>query len=531
MVQVQNPVLKGFHPDPSIMRVGNDYFIAVSTFEWFPGVTIYHSYDLSNWEFVCAPLDDDRKVDLRGIDTACGIWAPNLTFHNGRYYLLYTIVYTNRSRLKDTHNFLMTSDDIKGSWSDPVFLNCSGFDPSLFYDGDKKWLVNMTIDYRMNKNRFSGVDIQEYDEKEKCLKGPNYRIFQGSDIGKTEGPNLLKRGDYYYLTCAEGGTEFGHCVTVARSKNITGPYEIDPNNPMLTSNTTEDYPLQRAGHGQLVEAVDGKWYMAHLCSRPVDGCSILGRETGIQNITWTEDGWFRLEKGGNLPNLYFSGGATCHEDIDKKDPQGISVQGKIQHVEFNKKELPWEFMTLRESATHCGLDLQSRSGWLRIHGGNSLSSKYFQAFTARRQQAFLCDAMTKVEFNPRDYHHLAGLVCYYNYDNYYYLKITRDEKIGRCIQVTSMVNKEMEDSHCISIPEEGPVFLKAEMRRGELKFYFSMNGKEYNKVDGCYDMHTLSDERVSGNGFTGAMIGISCQDLQGNGVYADFNWFDYIEYE
>lgn len=520
MAQIQNPVLKGFNPDPSILRVGDDYYIAVSTFEWFPGVNIYQSRNLKDWKFVAAALNDDRKLDLKGIDTACGIWAPNLTYDNGRFYLLYTIVYTNRSRFKDTHNFLVTAEKIDGPWSDPVFLNCSGFDPSLFHDGDKKWLVNMTIDHRVDKNRFSGVDIQEYDEAEQALKGPVYRIFKGSPIGTTEGPNMMKKDGYYYLTCAEGGTEFGHCVTVARSENITGPYEVDPENPMLTSKATEDYPIQRAGHGQLVEAADGSWFMAHLCSRPVDGCSILGRETAIQNIRWTEDGWFKLAEGGSLPFTTFEN--HCLGDASKESRQK-------NREEFEGESLPWEFMTLRESARTCGLDLTSRPGWLRIRGGNSLSSKYRQAFAARRQQAFAYDAVTKLEFCPADYHHMAGLTCYYNYDNYHYVKITRDEELGRCIQVTSVVNKEVKDSPCRSIPKEGAVYLKAQVRRGELQFYYSMDGVEYVKAGEELDMHTLSDERVEGNGFAGAMVGICCQDLQGNGVHADFDWFEYIE--
>lgn len=536
MAQIQNPILKGFNPDPSIVRVGEEYYIAVSTFEWFPGITVYRSRNLRDWEFAAAPLNDDQKLDLRGIDTACGIWAPNLTYDNGRFYLIYTIVYTNRSRFKDTHNFLVTAEHIEGPWSDPVFLNCSGFDPSLFHDGDRKWLVNMTIDHRMDRARFSGVDIQEYDEMGNCLKGPVYRIFRGSPIGKTEGPNMMKRGGYYYLICAEGGTEFGHCVTVARSRNITGPYEVHPQNPMLTSKADDDYPIQRAGHGQLVQTADGSWYMAHLCSRPVDGCSILGRETALQNIRWTEDGWFCLAGGGRLP----FGEAKMDAELelltkaenasDKVEKQGtvLCASGNMAE-DFNSPSLPWQFLTLRESAAHCGLDLNSRPGWLRIHGGNSLSSKYRQAFTARRQQAFSYDAVTKVDFCPGDYHHMAGLVCYYNYDNYFYLKITRDEELGRCIQITSVINREVEDSPCVSVPDKGDLYLKAKVRRGELTFFYSTDGENYEAAGNVLDMHGLSDERVNGNGFAGAMVGIGCQDLQGNGVWADFDWFLYEE--
>lgn len=524
MAKIQNPVIRGFNPDPSIVRVGDAYYIAVSTFEWFPGINIYRSENLKDWSFVASPLDTRQLADLRGIDTACGIWAPNLTYDRGTFYLIYTIVYTNRSRFKDTHNFLITAEKLQGPWSEPVFLNCSGFDPSLFHDGDKKWLVNMTIDHRMDRKRFSGIDIQEYDTEEKCVKGPVHRIFTGSSIGTTEGPNLMKRGEYYYLTCAEGGTEFGHCVTSARSKEITGPYEIDPENPVLTSKASPDYPIQRAGHGQLVEGKAGEWYMAHLCSRPVDGFSILGRETAIQNITWTEDGWFRLAQEGRLPADSFEGPSGSLSEETCREKHG---QEKVWREDFDGSALPWELMTLREPAGDCGLDLESRRGWLRIRGGNSLSSKYRQAFTARRQQDFSYDAVTKVDFNPGDYHHMAGLVCYYNYDNYNYLKITREEGIGRCLQVTSVVNREVEDSSCISVPDTGILYLKAQVRRGQLQFFYSLDNTDYIPAGSVLDMHALSDEAVAGNGFAGAMVGIGCQDLQGDGCFADFDWFEY----
>ena len=167
-MQVSNPVLRGFNPDPSILRVEDDYYIATSTFEWFPGVCIHHSKDLVNWEIAGYALTDDISLDMTGLDMSCGVWAPNLTYHKGLFYLIYTVVYTDRQRYKDTYNYLVTAADIKGPWSKPVFLNCSGFDPSLFHDGDKKYLVNMVIDHRVDYERFAGVDVQEYDPRTPC---------------------------------------------------------------------------------------------------------------------------------------------------------------------------------------------------------------------------------------------------------------------------------------------------------------------------------------------------------------------------
>ena len=522
MKNVKNPVLKGFNPDPSIIREEKDYYVAVSTFEWYPGVTIYRSRNLADWEFVSAPLTEE-KMDLRGIDTACGIWAPNLTYNNGMFYLLYTIVYTNRSRYKDTHNFLITATDICGPWSEPVYLNCSGFDPSLFHDDNgKKWVVNMTIDHRINKERFSGIDIQEYDEEKKKLIGDVYRIFKGSKIHTTEGPNMMKKDGYYYLTCAEGGTEFGHCVTVARASEITGPYTIDPENPMLSSKADLSYPIQRAGHGQLVQSYEGDWYMAHLCSRPLDGCSILGRETAIQNITWTQDGWYRIATGGKLPKQEF-----LAPEIEGKNT--AYAHGR---EDFEKEEIPWEFLTLRESAQTCGINTSQRPGWLRIHGGNSLSSKYKQAVLARRLQDDSCECTTKMQFNPKRYQHMAGLVCYYNYDNYHYLRVTRDEELGICICVTSVNNREITESEYVKLSEDVECYyLKAVIKGVDLEFLMSYDNKTFMKIGETLDMRILSDEHVEGNGFTGAMVGMCCQDLQGDGCYADFDWFEYKKKE
>jgi xylan 1,4-beta-xylosidase len=517
---IKNPVITGFNPDPSIVRVNEDYYIATSTFEWFPGVSIYHSKDLENWELIGSALNDDKAVDLTGIDSACGIWAPNLTYNNGTFYLIYTIVYTNRSRFKDTHNFMVTAKDIKGPWSKPVFLNCSGFDPSLFHDDDgRKWIVNMTIDHRVDKTRFSGIVIQEFDSEKEKLVGSIYSIFKGTEIGSTEGPNIIKYNGYYYLTVAEGGTEFGHCVTVARSKELTGNYEVDPNNPMLTSKSASDYPIQRAGHGQFFQDTEGNWYMAHLCSRPVDGNSILGRETAIQNINYTEDGWFEIDgRNGNLPMENF------HTDLQSKI---IKKQKKIRE-DFDGEEIPFKFMSLRKSFNNSNMSLSERKGYLRLKGGNSLSSKFNQSFLAIRQKSFSYECTVSLEFKPETHHHMAGLVCYYNYDNYHYCKISRDENLGVCISITTLNNREVIDTQPISLPKEiSRFYIRASVNREILKFSYSIDDKNYYELDNELDMRILSDEHVNGNGFTGAMVGVCCQDLLGNGIYADVDWFEY----
>lgn len=532
-MNVQNPILPGFNPDPSLVRAGDDYYIATSTFEWFPGVCIHHSKDLVNWEIASYVLTEETAFDIRGIDSACGIWAPNLTYDNGTFYLLYTIVYTNRHRYKDTHNFMVTARDVKGPWSKPALLNKTGFDPSLFHDVDgRKWLVNMMIDYRLDHKRFGGVLVQEFDAETKKLTGPVYNVFKGSEIGTTEGPNIFYHGGYYYLVMAEGGTEFKHCTTMCRAEKVTGPYEPCPYNPILTSFGKEDVRLKRAGHSQIILGRDGNWYMAHLCSRTLDDCSILGRETAIQNMKLTEDGWFVLSANDTgSPEDEFQ----VPEDVEvlpkksgRVDFSDTDVSNGKPGVERQNGGIPLDYMTLRQSAESLGIRVED--GKLKVRGGNSLCSKYQVAYLARRQQQFNYDFTAKMEFAPRNYAETAGVACYYNYDNYYYCFLSRDDEGEECISVVSSENKEVRNSRAAVVNAEGkPVYLKAMVRERELQFYYSLDGENYEPVGDVLDMRVLSDERVDWNGFTGAMVGVTCQDLGGVGCQAEFEWIDYQE--
>jgi xylan 1,4-beta-xylosidase len=255
---IKNPILPGFNPDPSILRVGDDYYIATSTFEWFPGVQIHHSRDLIHWRLLTRPLNRPSQLNMLGDADSCGVWAPCLTYADGLFWLIYTDVkrfgrssmaVASGASLRDFHNYLVTSPTIDGEWSDPVYLNSSGFDPSLFHDEDgRKYLVNMRWDYRPGFNKFSGIVLQEYSHDQRKLVGPVHCIFRGTSLGFTEGPHLYKRDGYYHLLTAEGGTNFGHAVTMARSRELTGPYELHPDAQVLTSRNRPDVELQRAGH-------------------------------------------------------------------------------------------------------------------------------------------------------------------------------------------------------------------------------------------------------------------------------------------
>ena len=269
---ITNPILPGFNPDPSICRVGEDYFIATSTFEWYPGMQIHHSRDLADWTLVSRPLARADLLDMRGNPDSCGIWAPCLTYADGLFWLIYTDVKRLSGSFKDAPNYLTTAPSITGPWSDRVYLNSSGFDPSLFHAPDgRKYLVNMLWDHRQtgHGDQFAGIVLQEYSVAEKKLIGPVHNIFKGTDRKLTEAPHLYFRDGWYYLMTAEGGTGYDHAVTLARSRDLLGPYEVHPQKHVLTTAFAPDAPLQRCGHADIVDTPAGETYMVHLCSRPI----------------------------------------------------------------------------------------------------------------------------------------------------------------------------------------------------------------------------------------------------------------------
>ncbi|KKY37099.1 putative glycoside hydrolase family 43 protein [Diaporthe ampelina] len=232
MPPIRNPILPGFNADPSILRVGEGYYIATSTFEWFPGVQIHHSTDLANWDLVCRPLSRKSQLDMRGDPDSCGVWAPCLTHDGEKFWLVYTDVKRKDGSFKDAHNYIVHSENITGPWSDPVYANSSGFDPSLFHDptSGKKWFVNMLWDHRrrgglLDNSAFAGIVLQEFDPAQGKLVGPRKNIYPGTELALVEGPHLYWRDGWYYLLTAEGGTGYEHAVTLARAKDIWGPDE------------------------------------------------------------------------------------------------------------------------------------------------------------------------------------------------------------------------------------------------------------------------------------------------------------------
>jgi xylan 1,4-beta-xylosidase len=524
---IRNPILPGFNPDPSICRVGDDYYIATSTFEWFPGVQIHHSRNLADWTLVRRPLDRAELLDMRGEPDSCGVWAPCLTWHDGLFHLVYTDVKRFDGNFKDTHNYLTTCPAIDGRWSAPVYLNSSGFDPSLFHDHDgRKWLVNMVWDHRPDRSRFGGIVLQEYCSQRRQLIGSIHRIFDGSAVGLTEGPHLYRFGGYYYLLTAEGGTGYDHAVTLARSKSITGPYELHPDVHVATARHAPDAELQRVGHGDIVEATDGSFYLAHLCSRPLRGSrmSPLGRESALRRLTLDTDGWFRL--ADDAPLTEWSANET-----------GSRSSRYERSYSFDRRSLPIDFQWLRSPEPAELFSLDAAPGRLRLFGRESLGSCFEQALVARRQTHFCYEAQTQLDFEPVSFQQAAGLVCYYNAHKFHYLYVSWDERVGKHIGIMSC---EADQSLAASFPMgNAPIpvrahrrlYLRVRVREHEMMFAWSYDGREWQTIPVVLDASLLCDEAGKGESgnFTGTFVGMCCQDLTGQRLAADFHHFSYRE--
>lgn len=507
---IQNPILKGFCPDPSIVRVGEDYYVVTSTFEWWPGVHLWHSKDLAHWEQLPSPLNRISQLNMLGDPASGGIWAPDISYDGKRFYLVFTDVKTKKGRYYNNHNYVVWAEDICGPWSDPVYLNSTGFDPSMFHDRDgRKYLVNM-------RNGFKGILVQEFDSDREALVGEVKNVYHGTEIGFTEGPHIYHIGDWYYCLAAEGGTGYEHCVTMARSRSLWGPYETDPENPVLTSDQNDPELLQKAGHGDLVQTQNGEWYLIHLCARPPEGekrC-VLGRETGIQKVYWNKEGWLRL----------FCGGRIAQNETE--EPKGIKEWSPVPWKEwddFDDAELDNRYSVPRVPLGKCA-SLTERPGWLRLYGQESMNSLHHVSLAAVRQSEYRICAETCVEFSPSCPEQFAGLSYMYDASNFYLFGKTTDEE-GRkvlCI-VKSDTLTTTDEIVPVLLPEEGKLWLRIVTGIRTASCFYSLDGQNWINTGAELDTEILTDEHC--RGFTGAHLGMYCHDMTGKKQHADFDYF------
>jgi xylan 1,4-beta-xylosidase len=509
---IRNPVLTGFHPDPSILRVGTDYYLATSTFEWFPGVRVHHSRDLVNWRPIGGILTEGRLLDLDGVPDSGGVWAPCLSYADGWFYLVFTVVANFSGGWWDTPNYVTRARDIAGPWETPIAVHARGFDPTLFHDVDgSTWLAAMTADWRPGRSAFAGVNLQRYLPETGELVGECVTIFTGTDAGFTEGPHLYRIGDWYYLMTAEGGTGWNHQVTLARSRSITGPYEPDPNGPMLTSRHDPSLRLQKAGHGSLVSTPDGEWFLAHLTARPnrpIGEC-MLGRETAIQRVTWTEDGWARVP--GGVP-------------ADEVDGPRLPAH---PWPRTGSAVLDADWSTLRRPATPDWI-VATAPDRVRITGGQSPLGRRRPSLAARRVGAYRCSLEVTVTADPAGFQQLAGVTAYYNGRNFHYAYVSRDGD-GLVLDVMTC-DDGVRTIHGGRTPLSSPtVRLRVEIDGDRVRFAAD-DGTGWTVLADGLDATILSDEHATTDrngepdtwGFTGAFLGLWAHDFTATGWSAEF---------
>lgn len=505
----KNPVVTGFFPDPSIIRVGEDYYMVNSTFEYFPAVVISHSKDLVNWEIIGHAITRNEYLDLTGIEDSHGLWAPDISYYNGTYYIMVTLRLNNRMenqpRNKIRRQMVMKSDRPDGPYSKPAFIDVDGIDPSHFVDDDGTHYMVLT----------SGANLVKLNDDCTEALSDKISIWPGTGERAPEGPHVMKKDGYYYVILAEGGTGYGHRITVARSKELYGPYEPSPYNPVLMQ-TDPDSPIQKSGHGKLVQTQNGDWWITYLCARPNKGkFTTLGRETALDPVTWTDDGWFVVNEGKgpsitqaapNLPEVKYE--EKFYDDFDS-----------------NSLEHYWQFVRNPDNE---GWSLSERPGHLRIYTGNSsMGHIETRNIIVRREKNFVYTATTKLEFSPSCPEEEAGLVCMFGRHCMVRIFLAKDEAYRvKVIETNNDVVTELGVSDALVAPV---VYLRIAVNKQVRKFYYSLDNETWTLVGTVEDARFLSGEGVKiGKHHTGTMVGMyAVNNGTGGWTAADFDWFNY----
>lgn len=529
---IRNPILPGFNPDPSIVRGDGEYVIATSTFEWFPGVRFHTSDDLVSWRPAGYALNDPKYLDLRGIPDSAGIWAPSLYFHEGEYRLLFTIVRT-LGQTKDVDNYITTAPSLQGPWSDPVYVGSRGFDASLFHAPDGRlYLAGLRWDHRIGNPGFGGIQIQELNPVTFERLGTARVVHTSSEL--VEGPNLYHRDGWYYLLLAEGGTGWNHGIRMARARELWGPYEPDPI-PVLTTRALDPLDvarlgeggpsggLQKAGHGELVATPDDEWYLVHLASRPVladEGAVCpLGRETCLQRVEWSDDGWLRLAHGGQLPAL----------DVSAPASAGVSADAaQTVHVGLSAETLGDSWRTLRVPADESWSRWSPDSGSsIRIRGRESLRSTHTQSLIAHALTTPGARLRATLDAAPTEPAHQAGVVAYYDTTSHIFWHLTATDEGRRILAMER--RSATASSRTVLDFDPGPsgsVHLQVSFERTGVRALASLDGTSWAELGQPADISELSDDHAGLLRFTGAFVGITVVDTAEHKWAATFSDVD-----
>ncbi|WP_035708385.1 glycoside hydrolase family 43 protein [Niveispirillum irakense] len=505
----RNPILAGYYPDPSVTRVGEDYYLVTSTFTWFPGLPVFHSRDLVNWTQIGNAIDRPGMLDFKDLGLSRGVFAPAIEYHDGLFYIINTCVDCGG-------NFIITAKDPAGPWSDPVWLPDleGGIDPSLFFDADgRAYIINNGPPE--GEPLYSGhraLWIQEFDVKNIKTFGPRKLLVNGGvDITQKpvwiEGPHIFRKDGYYYLTAAEGGTAINHSQVAFRATSPMGPYSPGPNNPFLTQRdlpADRAHPITSAGHADLVQTQDGDWWATFLAVRPYrDDFYNTGRDTFLLPVRWV-DGWPRMTEPGEAIALVHP-----RPSLPTQPAPAIPTSGPFTiRDDFDQPQMPLYWMTPRNPKGDW-YDLTSHKGMLTLRPTPvGLSDPANPAFWARRQQHMNASITTELDFTPQLAGERAGLAAVQSNDYWYRLTVEKGDS-GRVVRLAVRSGKqEPTDGRLIAmlpVTADGPLRLRI-TAKGELyDFHVAEADGVWRPVLTNVDGTILSTKRAGG--FIGAMIG------------------------
>lgn len=546
MKTIKNPIIPGMAPDPSIIRTGKDYYLATSTFHWLPGIQIFHSKDLANWKLISHALNKN-EAELRGTNTPAGIWAPHLSYdaQEKKFWLVYCHMQNMAGREFNADTYAMWTDSLDGTWSDPVYLTSVGFDPALYHEDGHHYLSILEWETRTGYQKPGHLMLAEADLAGGGIHGDWHRLTTGfTSRGCVEAPQIYKHDGWYYLLAASGGTGYAHGIEMGRAKNIFGPYAPHPSGePILTSSPRHLFSLgdpdaghfemynphsrmQKAGHGSLVETPDGEWYIAHLMSRPLPHTTLnpLGRETSLQKVRWTTDGWLALADGSNLAKMEVPAPRAAEDAV--QDMTAFDVYDDFSGTSYAK-----DFMTPYHPQDSTWVQLQD--GHLEIRGQNSLFSQHLPSIMATRATSFCYTVQTKISFAPDHYSETAGIGLYYDSNNWLYAHIALDDKekhLTLALLQAKLGERISYDFDRIKIPS-APLEIKIAYDYGMAEvFYRLTEGAAWQALGGRIDVSYLSDEGVNGEpgeigGFTGLFNFIGSVDAHQHNSHAAFYYY------
>lgn len=530
-----NPILNGFHPDPSICRVGNDYYIVNSTFAYFPGIPIYHSTDLVNWKLIGHAIDRAEQMDFTGMGVSRAIFAPTIRFHDGLFYITCTLI-------DGKGNFVVTAKDPSGPWSLPTWLPINGIDPSLFWDEDDKAYITYNSIPPDNKSLYAGhrtIRLRSFDDKNLKVGEKEIIIVNGgTDLSKKpswiEGPHLLKKDGFYYLIAAEGGTGADHSVVAFRGKDVKGPYVAFEGNPILTQRhlkTERSFPITSTGHADLVELPDGRWYAIFLGTRPYEADYFnTGRETFLTPATW-RNGWPLINPGHSMVQYSYPVPLPVTDDTSTAFYSGnFSFRD-----DFDKPTLNRDWIFLR-TVKRSWYELDAGKKALEISlRPQTVAGKENPSYLARRQQHAKFTATTSMNFSAKNENEKAGLLCFMNEDHFYFLSksVENGEAVVQLFRSlpSPADNNRMELIASEKIAGAEALQLQVEVNADQYVFSYSTDGNSWNMIGPVMDGKFLSTKVAGGfaANFVGCTIGLYATSLGAESTKsARFDWFQYV---